>query len=189
MSHGTKTPPQDSSAHGLEAMEAILHRRIGTTPKVTKERFLASFPRVQGASRRLQNATGVRNEEAWPTPSMPAAEVDQVTYAANVAVLDDAIKDCAAFCVSMDRLSERGEMLDGEVQGLEKRQVSRVIKDKKGEEEDRVVKDKGKGKDKQVTDVAIDEVNALEITGHDNQGHGRNRSEMAVSVQKAGMEV
>ena len=156
---------------------------------MTKERFLASLPRVQGASRRLQNATGVRNEEAWPTPSMPAAEVDQVTYAANVAVLDDAIKGCAAFCVSMDRSSERGEMLDGEAQGLEKRQARRVIKDEKGEEEDRVVKDKGKGKEKEETDSAIDEQDTPEIPMPNNQGYGRDKFEMNASDQRARSEV
>lgn len=156
MSHSTKTP--HDSTHGLEAVSAILHRRIGTSPIVTKERLLASLPRVQTASRRLQNATGVRNEEAWPTPSKLASEVDQSTYEANVAALDDAIKDCEIFCVSMNRLSERGEMFDGDVKGLQKRQVKFGTKDEKVEEEDFVVMDKGKCKEKQVTDMAVDPI-------------------------------
>ena len=117
MSHHTKTP-EDSSTHGAEALEALLHRRIRTSPKVTKERFLASLANVQAASRRLQNETGVRNEEAWPTPSKKvASEIDQRVYAANVAALEDAIGGCKMFCVDMERRKVRVMIQKGGGQG------------------------------------------------------------------------
>ncbi|KAL8793834.1 MAG: hypothetical protein Q9195_003559 [Heterodermia aff. obscurata] len=47
---------------GHEAIDALLHRRIATSPTVTKERLLASLPLVQAASRRFQNEVGVKGK-------------------------------------------------------------------------------------------------------------------------------
>ena len=180
--------PYDAT-HGLEAIEARLHRRIGTSPIVTKERLLANLPHVQAASRRLQNATGVYNKEAWPTPSKLASEVDQITYEANVAALHDAIKECANFCVDMKRGSERGEVLDGVVEGLEKRLVKTKLEDEKVQENDKIVKDKGKGKEKEVTDITVVEQDKFGVSVRDKQVSEADRSPVTAGVQEAGSEV
>ena len=182
-------PPQASTQNGREAAEAVLQRRIAPSPLVTKERLLASLPRVQTASRRLQNATGVRNEEAWPTPSRLASEVDPLSYAANVAALEDAIQGCGMFGVDMGRVTERGKVLDRSVEGLEKREVKTTIQEGKVQEGGTTVKGKGKGKEKEVTDMAMEEQDTLKISMRKNQGSGRGRSEVVASVQEVGSEV
>lgn len=140
-------------------------RRNESPKEGIEERFEAMLPRVLAASRRLQNATEVRNEEAWPTPSKPAAEIDQLTYAVNVAVLDKAIQACGKFCVDMNRESVCGEMLDSAVNALEKRKIKVTIKAKKedmgatiaeGDNEGDKKKKKTKGKEKEMAIMTVE---------------------------------
>lgn len=147
--------------------------RRDESPKEGVERhFNAMLPRVLAASRRLQNATDVRNEDAWPTPSKRAVEIDQLTYAVNVAVLDDAIQACGKFYVDMNRESARGEVLDSAVKGLEKRNFKVAIKAKNEEKGATVAEEahkenkkkkkpkKGKGKEKEIAIMTVDGRNA-----------------------------
>ncbi|KAG7004235.1 hypothetical protein G7Y79_00026g058190 [Physcia stellaris] len=123
--------------------------RHDESPKGGVERhFDAMLPRVVAASRRLQNATDVRNEDAWPTPSKRAVEIDQLTYAVNVAILDDAIQACGKFYVDMNRESARGEVLDNAVKGLEKRKIKVAIKAKNEETRATVADEAYKGNKK-----------------------------------------
>ena len=103
---------------------------------MTREQFRDRLPAIEAASRRLQNATGVRNTDMWPTPSKPETDVNLSVFAVNVITLEDALLECADFCVKMNRESEKGEMLDGTVRDFEKRMVRSVVKE--GEETVRV---------------------------------------------------
>lgn len=163
-------------------------RRNRTPPEVTKEHFQASLARVQAASRRLQNATEVRNEEAWPTPSKSAPEIDQLTYEANVAMLEDAIQDCRNFGVDVNRKSANGEVLDSTVTLLKKRKVKGEDKDEKEKEVATKVEEKEKGKKKQKETTEWEEMTPAYIMRESPQ-QGKNTSELDGVLRRAGSEV
>ena len=138
-----------------------------------EEHFDAMLPRVLAASRRLQNATDVRNEDAWPTPSKRAVEIDQLTYAVNVATLEHAIHACGKFDVDMNRESVRGEVLDKAVKGLEKRKIKVAIKAKNEDTVATVAEEaqgnKKKKRSKKGKEIAITNVAGQDVTGDSMQ--------------------
>ena len=138
-----------------------------------EEHFDAMLPRVLAASRRLQNATDVRNEDAWPTPSKRAVEIDQLTYTVNVAILEHAIHTCGKFYVDMNRESARGEILDNAVKGLEKRKIKVAIKTK-NEDTGATVAEQAQGNKKKKRlnkgkEIAITNVKGQDVTGDSMQ--------------------
>ena len=160
-----KTTPSDNSldsldinALNLNATDASMPEREDATPKFNAEHFRTRLPRIQDASRRLQNALDVRNEVFWPVPSKPRFKIDSDIYVVNVAALGIALKDCGKYYVAMDRSSEHEGVLDAAVKDIQKRKVRTVVKadqeaavvegDKKGKKK-RNKKNKGKGKEEQ----------------------------------------
>ena len=105
------------------------------SPKFDQEHFRARLPFIQEASRRLQNALDIRNEESWPIPSLAGSTIDSITYEVNSAALGLALEECKKFQLAMDRSTERGELLDGTIKGLETRKVKGKVKIKQENDE------------------------------------------------------
>ena len=105
------------------------------SPKFNVEHFRARLPFVQEASRRLQNALDIRNEDTWPIPSMAGSAIDPITHEVNAAALGLALEECCKFQLEMDRSTERGELLDGTIKGLETRKVKGKFKIKQEDNE------------------------------------------------------
>lgn len=159
----------DINALNLNPTDASMPEREEATPEFSLEHYRTRLPHVQEASRRLQNALDVRNEDFWPVPSKAGSEIDSITYAVNVAALGNALKDCGKYYVAMDRSSEREEFIDVTVKEIQKRKIKAVAKteqgvaavegDKNGKKK-KNRKKKGKGKEAQEQQADLDIVAA-----------------------------
>ena len=105
------------------------------SPKFNVEHFRARLPFIQEASRRLQNALDIRNEDSWPVPSLAGSAIDSITYEVNAAALGLALEECRKFQLAMDRSTERGELLDDTIKELETRKVKGKVKIKQEDDE------------------------------------------------------
>ena len=186
----------------INAVNTNMARRNNSTPKVTAEQFRSRLPRIQEASRRLQNEIEVRNEDFWPVPSKAGSEINPIIYAVNAAILGDAIKDCGNFCVDMNRVSERGEIIDGVVKRNEKRKIkTKIVSERevemtegetKGKKRNKKKKSKGKQKEVEQNDwevVTIGEQNTPMCMVQETPDMEQGTSRLTGERTKAGNEV
>ncbi len=81
-------------------------------------------PAVLAASAALQNALGIRNTTAWPTPPVPKTGSTQSTMERNGFMLREALSDCQQYAVRVNRGSEFRDFLDDTVHDLNQRKAN-----------------------------------------------------------------
>lgn len=80
-------------------------------------------PAVLAASSALQNALGIRNTTAWPTPPVSNTGSTQSTTERNGFILREALSECQEYAVRVNRGSEFRDFLDDTVHGLSQRKA------------------------------------------------------------------
>jgi len=80
-------------------------------------------PAVLAASSALQNALGIRNTTAWPTPPVPNTGSTQSTMERNGFMLREALSGCQQYAVRVNRGSEFRDFLDDTVHDLSQRKA------------------------------------------------------------------